>query len=419
GSMLLPFLAVIVAGISHPFGLLLIPAFLVLAGMGPTDGRWRRLLSGILALVVAFGVLSLLGPLWPTDSEGRSPLKFLSPTAIGHQVAALVNQRTGAVNIYGLDSIATIRQAADVLNHLWLTAAPALFLLLGLILTSRGRRAMTGPAARVALVLGISFVLARAGMRTLLGPMRDWDLFAGAGLALTGWAAFAVAAWIDDNGDADPIAGRRAIGLILVTSLAFTIPWIGIQASGSRAVERHLALVDATPLLEPAAAATAHSAMGLRLLSLGKTELAASAFERAWQLRPGWSFAWRAGLAYLASGKPEKAAAAMMEVTKARPDDWRGWSELGNAWNAMDRYDRAEPALRQAIRLDPSVTAPHIHLARTLGMLGREREARAQIEEVRPLMTPTDPLQTDFILLDRTLAPLYPTARTPGSAGHP
>lgn len=409
GSLTLAFLAVIMAGISHPFGFLLVPAFLVLAGSGPSNGRWRRLLGGSLALILAFGSLALLAPLWPAGPDGRTPLKLLSPTAIWNQVAALLAERTGERNQFGFDSILTLRQLADVLNHLWLTAAPALLLLVGLSTTDRGRRAMIGPAARVALVLAIAFVLLRAVLRTMLGPMRDWDLFAGVGLALTGWAALSLSAWMDDVSEALP--AKRMIGVALVSSLMFLVPWIGIQSSSDRAVARHLALVDATPTLEPAVAATSHSAMGLRFLSLGKTELAANAFERAWQLGHSWSFAWRAGLAYLASGKPERAAAAMTEVTKARPDDWRGWSELGNAWSAMDRFDLAEPALRTAIRLNASATAPRIYLARTLGMLGREREARSQIETVRPLMTSTDPLQIDFILLDRTLAPLFDPPR--------
>ena len=413
GSLMLPFLAVILAGISHPFGLLLVPAFLVLAASGPSDGRWRRLLGGSLLLLLVFGCLALLAPLWPAGADGRTPLKYLAPAAIWGQAIGLVTERIGTSNRYGLDSILTLRQLADVLNHLWLTAAPALVLLAGLATTGRGRRALAAPAARVALTLAVSFVVLRAAMRTLLGPMRDWDLFAGAGLAVTGWAALAAAAWIDNAGQESAAETRGAISVVLVSTLLFVVPWIGIQANSGRAVARHLALVDATPALEPAVAATFHSAMGLRFLSLGDSELAASAFERAWQIRHSWNFAWRAGLAYLASGKPEKAAAAMTEVTKARPDDWRGWSELGNAWSAMDRFDLAEPALRRAIFLDASATAPRIHLARTLGMLGRGREARSQIESVRPMMTSTDPLQTDFILLDRTLAPLFNPPASP------
>ena len=119
---------------------------------------------------------------------------------------------------------------------------------------------MIAPAARVALSLTVLFVVLRAAMRTLLGPMRDWDLFAGAGLAVTGWAALAAAAWIDDAGPEDTgqegaaetrraedtgqegaAETRGAIGVVLVVSLVFVVPWIGIQANSGRAVARHLA----------------------------------------------------------------------------------------------------------------------------------------------------------------------------------
>ncbi|HEX7878258.1 MAG TPA: hypothetical protein VF720_02545, partial [Candidatus Eisenbacteria bacterium] len=96
-----------------------------------------------------------------------------------------------------------------------------------------------------------------------------------------------------------------------------------------------------------------------------------------------------------------------------RPDDPRAFAELGSAWNSLERYDLAEAALWRAIALDDKAAAPRIHLARTLGMLGRERDARQQLELARPLMRSGDPLAGEFQLLDANLPPLYPTRAEP------
>jgi hypothetical protein len=452
GGLLVPFLALVLAIAAHPFGLLLVPAFLILVATGDAKGRIRRVATWTGALAVLGVAGWLAATLWPRGPDGRSPVEYLSPLRVLRQANLLALEETGVRDVLGLDSILSLRQAADVLNHLWLTAAPALFVLAALACDRRGRRSLLSPAAVVAMAAAVAFLLARAGMRTILGPMRDWDIFAGVGIAMAGWAAFAAADWIADgrsrlrdhdavplpadgdslatpapavplaaDGDSAPVRARAVTPARLAwtagaVSVLFLVPWIGIQADSGRAVARHLALADGTPPLEPAVVATFHSAMGLRFLSLGESALAGSAFERAWTFRHSWNYAWRAGLAYLAIGQAEKAAAAFNEVTKVRPEDPRAFAELGSAWNSLERYDRAEAALRRAIALDGRVAAPRIHLARTLGMLGREREGRQQLEAARPLLRPGDPLAGEFRLLDANLPPLYPTPSAPAPA---
>jgi adenylate cyclase len=55
---------------------------------------------------------------------------------------------------------------------------------------------------------------------------------------------------------------------------------------------------------------------------------------------------------------------------------------MGNALMATGRYDEAVSAYKVAMQAAPHFQWPHIQLAATYGMMGRDKEARAEAEEV-------------------------------------
>ena len=60
-------------------------------------------------------------------------------------------------------------------------------------------------------------------------------------------------------------------------------------------------------------------------------------------------------------------------------------ADLGVVLGEVKQYDRAIAELRQAIRLDPNKTNPHLQLARVYHDAGREDDAKAERETVRKL----------------------------------
>lgn len=364
--------ATLAAMICHPFSVAILPAFLVMLRLSPRDSR-KRQRQFALAMVIPCG-LWLLGSTWRHFPAMEPDLR---------------------------PAFSLVR-VTDVLNHLWLTAAPALVTLLALALSGAGRRSLRSPGALTALAVALPLIAARAVLRTKLGPVRDWDLFSGAGVALTAMAAAAAAAALERGvGRGRPAAGLTAVGLF------FLAPWLGLQMDAGRAVGRHLAVVDASPKLEPAVAASFHAAMGDRLIYIGKATLAASAYEKAWLLQREVVYARRAGLAFQAGGRLEEAAAAFTEVTKREPGDWKSWSDLGSVLCGLNNFDLADAALHRAMELAPEEAAPRVHLARVLAMRGQEREARLMLESAHQRLKSGDPVWSDYRALDRNLPPAF------------
>lgn len=294
----------------------------------------------------------------------------------------------------------------NALNQMWLVGAPALVLLVALATLPRGREALRARAAWLPLgVAGLALAL-RVVLITPLGALREWELFAVLGVALTGAAAAAlVALRLDDAPapDAPRASGAPLVALLALVGLFFTGPWVGLQADAARGVDRHLSVAEGKPPLPPGVLVRYHQAMGQRFAWLGQTYLAAQAYRRAYGVAPSFEDAWRSGLYYMACGRVEDAGGAFTECLRRRPGDWQVMTELGNALTGLNQYARADSVLERAIAANPAAAAPRIHLARSLAMEGRGPEARAMLESARGRLEPKSPLQADFRKLDENL----------------
>jgi tetratricopeptide (TPR) repeat protein len=92
-----------------------------------------------------------------------------------------------------------------------------------------------------------------------------------------------------------------------------------------------------------------------------------------WQVR---------GEAADASGDTDGAVRAWTNVTRAAPDDWRGWAALASTLAAARRWPEAVEALLEAVRLNPVETALRMNLGSALASAGRHEDAILAFEEV-------------------------------------
>jgi Flp pilus assembly protein TadD len=128
----------------------------------------------------------------------------------------------------------------------------------------------------------------------------------------------------------------------------------------------------------------------------------------------------KGGQAYLASGEYARAARAMERALGHVPNDRTAMASLGNIFNWMNEYDRADSVLRKTIELYPTMPLARMHLAQTLAMTGRFADAREMLESARRLMKPDDPSRGTFARLDSLIATrapgpgtLAPSSRNP------
>lgn len=406
-------LAVLAALLSHPFGLTLLPALLYLIVYRPglmTSARlWRAAVIGAAAAAAAVALLALVFALNPGLRADNQPLRFLAPQEqlhLGGRIARHLFEHRAWSMKYG---VLSWPQLADVLNGAWLVGGVGLLVVAALLTHPAGRRALLAPPALCALLALPGVLLMRCALRTPLGALRDWDLFATFGL---GFSAIA-------GGAAATGGARRLFGPILMASLLLTLPWLGIQVSPERSAHRHFEAIEATPRPEPFIESGFHGVMGDRFGGLGNFDLAASAYRRSLDAYPRFDYAWRFGVGEMHQNRYQSAADALQQALRLHPDDRKALTELGRAWNALRRYDQADSVLARVIELYPrDAGAAMVYRARTHFGQGDAAGGRRWIESARATLPPGDVAWKDLKALEDQLARGVP-ADTTAAAGPP
>ena len=119
---------------------------------------------------------------------------------------------------------------------------------------------------------------------------------------------------------------------------------------------------------------------------LREPESAIEMFDRALQLNPNSAFAWGVSApTYCFLGRPEDALERLRNAARLSPFDplnFFFWTVAGIAGFVAGRYDEAVSWLLKARRQNPRFLATHRMLAASLGLLGRDEEARAAAREL-------------------------------------
>jgi tetratricopeptide (TPR) repeat protein len=135
--------------------------------------------------------------------------------------------------------------------------------------------------------------------------------------------------------------------------------------------------------LNPFAPAWYYSGFGGALCDVGRYEESVSAYKKALQLAPDSIMAnWGLALTYTYAGRPEEAIPLYQKTIQLSPLTFFFYADFGGALRDAGRLEEAVSAFKKAIQLAPDEIVNHIGLASTYSIMRREKEGRAEVEEV-------------------------------------
>jgi adenylate cyclase len=128
----------------------------------------------------------------------------------------------------------------------------------------------------------------------------------------------------------------------------------------------------------------AHAYLGRIYLTKKQHDHAIAEGERALALSPNDDFVQAAfAISLYYSGKIEEAMMLYKRAIRLNPFPpvWYLWG-LGSCYRDLGRYEEAIGEFKKALRLYPDSLIPHLGLAATYSLMGREQEAHAEAAEI-------------------------------------
>jgi tetratricopeptide (TPR) repeat protein len=380
----------------HLATLALLPSLGLLAIRALRDRARRREVS--LGLAIAIALLLALDGFLRGAGDGRTlwqAMAAITETARGDRGAG-----------GGVAYLVSARHLVDFVNAQYLLGPFGAFLflgMLGLALTRREDRKVWREPSGGFLLLAAAFPLLGSFLMSepLLGYGRDWDLFASAGVTYTAAASFLI---LQERRE----FSSRVLAFCVVVSALHLAPWVAMNASEERSLERFKTLplgfgrtgvtvgrvyLDRgdyagaehwlrVAIEEHPANAFAHSYLGMVFDATGRSDLAARAHERAVALRPDKAeFHTLFVRSLVATGRFEPAIAEFEWLLERAPGDLTLLDGLATTYDELNRpgeaaatRERLLAALSERCRNDASDTAC-LDQGVVLMKLGRPDEA--------------------------------------------
>ena len=176
--------------------------------------------------------------------------------------------------------------------------------------------------------------------------------------------------------------GERAIALD--PSGAETHVYYGSILTSAGRPQEAIPMFQKAIRLNPYGPAWYYQCFGNALRNTGRFEEAVSAFKKALPLAPDriWTH-YGLAVTYTLAGRPEEAIPFYQKAIQLNPSGlFYFYSNYGNALRDAGRYEEAVSAYKKAFQLAPDNLPTHLGLAATYTMMGSEKEARAEAEEV-------------------------------------
>jgi hypothetical protein len=364
GSLLLPLATAALAVALDFTAVVLGPPLLVVIGYGLADPARRRGSVRDLLLAIGFTAAAVA---WLTWGPPHYPV-------MAHLATMLASGRAGAGYLL---SAAHVR---DFLNEHLLVGPFGLLLFAPTALLLGWQRARPSRAVVFLLVAGLTVVIACWGTPDLpLGYARDWDLFTPLAVVLAAASVGLVMSLLRD-----PAARWRTATLIAVVSLYHTLPWIALNASAARSLERfktlplgggrtentvafwyaqHRDFAEAKRWLDRSLAIDPRNNRALDLVGRiafeeHRPRRALQAYLIAVTLRPDKpEYREQLAAALAASGGPEAGLCQLDTLAAGKPEDGVVLFERALLLRAGGRASEARAARARALRLRPDLAA--------------------------------------------------------------
>jgi tetratricopeptide (TPR) repeat protein len=224
--------------------------------------------------------------------------------------------------------------ARDFLNEQLLIGPLALFWLLPALVLVMRPAGLRRPAVLFLAVGGVVQAIACWVVADLpLGYARDWDLFAPFAIVMIAGAAGLVLTRLRERR-----AVQRLLLVAVAVSLFHTVPWISLNTSAERSLER------------------------FKHLPLGKGRTESTV-----------------GFWYFAEGRMDEAREWLDRALVADPDNVRAYAHLGNIEMTEGRFEAAEGRFAEAVARRPNQPMFRFSLVTALIAQGREGDALGQL----------------------------------------
>ena len=196
------------------------------------------------------------------------------------------------------------------------------------------------------LVLSVCALIFGLVVDPKLGYPRDWDLFAFCGLGYTILGIYLLLNVLKESG----IKKLRYITLALVsTALISTVPWIYVNATQEKAVERLTHILK----LGGKRSALGHEALAYYYRNLRQKDKEIEEWEKAIALIEKPRYLKNLGAIYVEAGKYQKAAWQLEKILEKDPNDHLTHSDLGKVYVALGKKEEAKQQFQKAIELQP------------------------------------------------------------------
>ena len=159
--------------------------------------------------------------------------------------------------------------------------------------------------------------------------------------------------------------------------------WWGISDSPQESIKLGLEAAQRASVLNDSDPAT-HAAFNILYMFQRQYDKAIASAERAFELAPGEARThWVLGRSLAMACRFREAIQYTEQAIRLDPFPHNTYFvTLGTCYRFVGRYEEAVSALKKAIQLAPDNFMAHINLTSTYSMMGREKEARAEAEEV-------------------------------------